>query len=1025
MKKTLLLLTIGCALNLFSQEEIIEIETNPEPNKIIDGCGTDNPTIEQQAQRTADIAARITKSGSKRETVNSYTVKLVPVTYHVLQDDDGSNGITQDQIDLAMERVNGHFKQAGIEFFACGAVQYHKSTTLNAWDKYIDDAAVDGFHVANTLNIYFASSVTSGTSGICGYAYFPSSKHYTVMANSCAYNGTTFEHELGHYYNLYHTHQTFSSVLEIVARPGEGKATNCATEGDKLCDTHADPILTGISLTNCVPDPTALGTGPNGDQYRTDATNIMSYAGTKSCRSLFTQEQLNLMNTTVHNNSNRNNYTCPDAPISDFSSNKTSDCIQSTVNFHEQSSGTGSKTYLWTFEGGNPNTSTIDNPVVSYVTSGKFDVTLKVTTNNGTNTITKTDLINITYPIGLPYSEDFSSSTNLPAEIATETNKASNDTVFSLGWPMDNGLALVGGSGVYHTFADTAQTFISNPHYTSAMKLSCVNATKYSDLTLNFDYKPLYDSKKEYTSIRILINGTQVGNYIQPADSGGEIWTAYSLDLTPYVGAYIDIVVEVNGKTSNNGIYIDNINVDGTLTLSNNDDAGILTIESPNAGANYCSSAIIPTVKVKNYSSNTLTSVNVTYSIDGILYPTITKTGLSVTSEGTTSINLNTMGTLGFGTHSFKAFTSLPNGNSDDYALNDTLITAFTVGGGVLGVENFDSQLSCGTDNDCETTVCNITGNWSNTNDGSDEIDWRVDNNGTTSASTGPSTDHTLGTVSGQYIYLETSACYGKTALLKSRCMNLSSYESSSLSFWYHMYGVAMGTLTVDIEVDGITTTAITTITGDQGDTWIKKTLDLTTYNGTAVYITFKGVSGTEFTSDIALDDIEVIGTISIDTSITIAGDLMICQGATTTFVGVSNNDYTYQWKKDGLDINGATASNYQAGVSGSYTVTVSYNGSSKTCTPRVLVVDICTGIDAVQADDFTLYPNPTSGILNILVPSNAVLTKTTIINNQAQVVLNVNGAVKAVNMQSLAPGIYNVQLIINGVSVNKVVVKQ
>jgi len=382
------------------------------------------------------------------------------------------------------------------------------------------------------------------------------------------------------------------------------------------------------------------------------------------------------------------------------------------------------------------------------------------------------------------------------------------------------------------------------------------------------------------------------------------------------------------------------------------------------------------------------------------------------------------MGNLGFGTHTFKAFTSSPNGNVDDYALNDTLITTFTVGGGVIGIENFDNQSTCGTATDCETEVCNIDGNWSNVNNGSDDVDWRVDKNGTPSSNTGPSIDHTLGTASGQYVYLETSSCYGKTALLKSKCMNLSSYESASLSFWYHMYGAAMGTLTVDIEVDGVTTSAIATITGDQGDQWLQKNIDLTAHKGNAVYITIKGFTGTSFTSDIALDDIEVTGTIAIDNSVTVVGDLTICQGATTTFVGVSNNDYTYQWKKNNIDIGGATNSNYQANTSGSYTVVVSYNGNSKTSIPKDLVVDICTGITAVTTNDFILYPNPTSGILNILVPHDALLTKTTVINNQGQIVLNLNGAVKAINMESLAPGIYNVQLIIDGVSVNKSVVK-
>ncbi|MFT6746130.1 MAG: hypothetical protein ACJAZ2_000468 [Glaciecola sp.] len=62
MKKTLLLVAIGCTLNLFSQEVVSASESNQK----IKIYGTNEPTIEQQNQRTADIKA----SAFIRETVN-------------------------------------------------------------------------------------------------------------------------------------------------------------------------------------------------------------------------------------------------------------------------------------------------------------------------------------------------------------------------------------------------------------------------------------------------------------------------------------------------------------------------------------------------------------------------------------------------------------------------------------------------------------------------------------------------------------------------------------------------------------------------------------------------------------------------------------------------------------------------------------------------------------------------------------------------------------------------------------------
>ena len=67
--------------------------------------------------------------------------------------------------------------------------------------------------------------------------------------------------------------------------------------------------------------------------------------------------------------------------------------VGSNVNFSDQSLG-GPTSWLWTFEGGNPTTSTEQNPSVSYETPGVYDVTLEVSNGTSTNTIVKEDYIN-------------------------------------------------------------------------------------------------------------------------------------------------------------------------------------------------------------------------------------------------------------------------------------------------------------------------------------------------------------------------------------------------------------------------------------------------------------------------------------------------------------------------------------------------------------------------------------------------------------------------------------------------------
>ncbi len=81
-----------------------------------------------------------------------------------------------------------------------------------------------------------------------------------------------------------------------------------------------------------------------------------------------------------------------------FSASVTSGCEGLEVQFTDGSTGGGTE-WLWTFEGGTPETSTEQNPTVTYSTAGVFDVTLTVTGELGSNSMTKSNYITI---MGMP-----------------------------------------------------------------------------------------------------------------------------------------------------------------------------------------------------------------------------------------------------------------------------------------------------------------------------------------------------------------------------------------------------------------------------------------------------------------------------------------------------------------------------------------------------------------------------------------------------------------------------------------------
>ncbi len=87
------------------------------------------------------------------------------------------------------------------------------------------------------------------------------------------------------------------------------------------------------------------------------------------------------------------------APIAGFSADQTLLPIEGSVNFTDESSFLP-ETWSWTFEGGTPSTSNEQHPQnIVYNLPGIYDVELIVTNNAGSNTITKTDYIEVSNTI--------------------------------------------------------------------------------------------------------------------------------------------------------------------------------------------------------------------------------------------------------------------------------------------------------------------------------------------------------------------------------------------------------------------------------------------------------------------------------------------------------------------------------------------------------------------------------------------------------------------------------------------------
>ncbi len=100
-----------------------------------------------------------------------------------------------------------------------------------------------------------------------------------------------------------------------------------------------------------------------------------------------------------------------DPPVAEFTADATTIDEGGTVNFTDQSLG-GPTSWSWTFNGGTPANSTVQNPVVVYDTPGVYTVELSVSNAYGSDTETKTAYITVNNVIVLPVAEftaDFTS----------------------------------------------------------------------------------------------------------------------------------------------------------------------------------------------------------------------------------------------------------------------------------------------------------------------------------------------------------------------------------------------------------------------------------------------------------------------------------------------------------------------------------------------------------------------------------------------------------------------------------------
>ena len=266
-------------------------------------------------------------------------------------------------------------------------------------------------------------------------------------------------------------------------------------------------------------------------------------------------------------------------------------------------------------------------------------------------------------------------------------------------------------------------------------------------------------------------------------------------------------------------------------------------------------------ITVNNAGDSTLIDVPIKLYANGIVYFDTIPGPLAPNSFSFFTFKDSILMTPGSKTISVAANQANDNNNT-----NDSISTILNVYNGTSFSTpyafDFETFAPCGTNSNCGSTTCNLNSGWTNMpNNLVDDHDMRTDVGGTPSNTTGPATDHNPGTSTGKYIYSEASgSCTGAESQVISPCFDLTNTIQPEFSFWYHMDGIEMGVLRIDVLSEGAwTNNVITPLFGNQGNNWLQQTIDLSAYRGKTVNVRFRVTTGSGYRSDLAIDDVSLV----------------------------------------------------------------------------------------------------------------------------------------------------------------------
>ncbi len=339
----------------------------------------------------------------------------IPVVVHVVYNTSNQN-ISYEQIKTQIDVMNRDFRRLNVDSsntpsvfkpvasdpliqFCLAQRDPQNNPTLGITRTYttvtsfgINDAVKfnsTGGHDVWNRDKYLNLWVCNLGSGLLGYATFPGGNPATdgvvigylyfgtIGTASPPYHlGRTATHEIGHWLQLYHIWGDDNGACW-----GSDDVDDTPNQGP---ENYGCPTFPNISCNN----------GPDGDMFM----NYMDYTD-DGCMNIFTNGQSLRMNSALSGPrapilTSNGCVPVSGTPIALFSADSVSVMYGGSVHYSDLSAGipTG---WNWTFDGGNPSFSNIQNPAVVYNTPGLYTVKLRVSNSFGSDSLVRTSYIRV------------------------------------------------------------------------------------------------------------------------------------------------------------------------------------------------------------------------------------------------------------------------------------------------------------------------------------------------------------------------------------------------------------------------------------------------------------------------------------------------------------------------------------------------------------------------------------------------------------------------------------------------------